>query len=372
MLATLKAGSGKSYLVKHIIAALTDNPQDDVAFIAPTGKAATVLQQNGNPNPMTAHKLLYYTKQNKYGKYYFEPKETLDGSYRIIVCDEVSMLSAKIWQQLMKHNVYVLALGDPGQLPAVSGFSNGILEHPHVFLDEIMRQALDSEIIRLSMHVRQGRPLSTFPCKNQDVMIFNKWELTPDMMLWADQCLCATNGTRIKNNLFMRQLKGYYGDPQVGEKIIGLTNHWDCLSDEEYDAIALTNGAIGTITRIEKTSLWAPPQVGYSRIPIFNLDIETTDGHKFSNLNVDYNSLVKGQKLLTDLQEMKMKRSTKCGNPPYDFNYSDWISVHRFQGSQADKILIQEENFPFSREDHIKWIYTGCTRASKKLVIIKK
>lgn len=108
------AGSGKSYLTRHIIAALTNNPQEEVAYIAPTGKAATVLQQYGNPNAMTAHKLLYQARQDKFGKYSFVPRKRLDFKLKIICVDEVSMLPASIWEQLMRHNVYVIALGDPG------------------------------------------------------------------------------------------------------------------------------------------------------------------------------------------------------------------------------------------------------------------
>jgi hypothetical protein len=32
--------------------------------------------------------------------------------------------------------------------------------------------------------------------------------------------------------------------PEIGDKIIGLDNHWDCISKQGN---ALTNGAIGTI-----------------------------------------------------------------------------------------------------------------------------
>lgn len=364
-----RAGTGKSYLTKHIIAALTNNPENSVAYVALSGKAATVLQQNGCPNAMTAHKLLYYAKQNKKGQYYFKPKKDL-AKVKFVIVDEISMLPQKMWDLLMKHNVYVIALGDPEQLSSPCGAATNVIQHPHVFLDEIMRQALDSEIIRLSMHVRQGRPLATFPCQNQDVMIFNKWELSSDMMLWADQCLCALNETRIKNNLFMRQLKGYSGDPKVGEKIIGLTNHWDCVSEDE-NPVPLTNGAIGTITRIEKDSLWVPRQVCDSRIPVFHLDLITEDGHEFKDLCVDYNSLVYGEKLLTNEQEYKLKKISEI-SPPYDFNYSDWITTHRFQGSQAEKVLVQEEKFPSSQIEHQRWLYTAITRPSRKLVIIKK
>ena len=41
--------------------------------------------------------------------------------------------------------------------------NNHVLDKPHIFLDEIMRQAQDSEIIRLSMWVREGKPLGQFP-----------------------------------------------------------------------------------------------------------------------------------------------------------------------------------------------------------------
>ena len=52
------AGSGKSTLVKFIIAAL-DVPPEEVCYVAFTGKAASVLKQKGCENAMTVHKLLY-------------------------------------------------------------------------------------------------------------------------------------------------------------------------------------------------------------------------------------------------------------------------------------------------------------------------
>ena len=100
------------------------------------------------------------------GTFKFSEKPNID--YRIVVVDEVSMLPKPMWDLLMRHNVYVLATGDPGQLPPVDKDSdNHVLDNPHVFLDEIMRQAQDSEIIRLSMWVREGNPLSQFPCANE-------------------------------------------------------------------------------------------------------------------------------------------------------------------------------------------------------------
>ena len=53
------AGTGKSYLLRHAISALDLDPDMDVAFATPTGKAAQVLTQMGNKNAQTIHRLLY-------------------------------------------------------------------------------------------------------------------------------------------------------------------------------------------------------------------------------------------------------------------------------------------------------------------------
>ena len=52
--------------------------------------------------------------------------------------------------------MFMLCLGDPFQLPPVSkDDDNHLLDKPHIFLDEIMRQAAESEIIRMTMDIRE-------------------------------------------------------------------------------------------------------------------------------------------------------------------------------------------------------------------------
>ena len=172
-LAMLKAGAGKSTLIRFIIDALGVS-DDNVRYIAYTGKAANVLKNKNCPNPTTAHKLLYNAKRMPSGLYYFTPKSPyeMESEIKIVVVDEVSMLPKDMWDLLCRHNFYILACGDPEQLGPISDkpgedANNHVLDNPHVFLDEIMRQAQESEIIRLSMHVREGKPLRTFPVKNE-------------------------------------------------------------------------------------------------------------------------------------------------------------------------------------------------------------
>ena len=148
------AGSGKSTLVKFIVSAL-DVDESAVCYATFTGKAAQVLLKKGNKNVSTLHKLLFEHFPKPDGTFFRKPVP--DIPYDIVIVDECSMAPRDLVNQLLKYQSYVIFLGDPGQLPPINpDDDNHLLDHPHVFLDEIMRQAQESEIIRLSMDIRIG------------------------------------------------------------------------------------------------------------------------------------------------------------------------------------------------------------------------
>ena len=363
------AGTGKSTLIKFIISALNVHP-DDVCYIAYTGKAATVLQQKGCPNATTAHQLLYHAKPMPNGTFKFVPKVHLE--YRVIVVDEISMLPKPMWEQLLSHGIYIIAAGDPGQLPPVDkDMDNGVLNNPHIFLDEIMRQAQDSEIIRLSMWVREGKPLSSFPCAKEQVQLFSPYEVVDGMYSWADQILCATNATRNNINNFVRTQKGFGPEPCIGDKVISLHNHWQYLSDNEV--WALTNGSIGTLKYFYKEDFYAPRYIKEEPITFMFSNIELDDGSMFNMAPIDYQALTTGIPALDGKQSYLLKKNKHAKiDPPFDFAYAYAITTHKAQGSEWDKVLILEESFPYNQEEHIRWLYTAITRAKEKAVIIKK
>ena len=66
-----------------------------------------------------------------------------------------------------------------------------------------------------------------------------------------------------------------------------------------------------------------------------------------------------------------MNKNKQCPNAPYDFAYAYAITVWKAQGSEFGKVLLFEENFPFDRLEHQKYLYTGVTRASEKLVLVR-
>lgn len=363
------AGSGKSTLIKFIIAALGVE-DDKVAYVAFTGKAANVLKQKGCPNATTAHKLLYKARPLPDGSYIFIAREELEAPYEVIIVDEVSMLPAQMWELLLSHGVYVLAMGDPGQLPPINPEDdNHVLDNPHVFLDEIMRQAQESEIIRLSMHVRDGQPISNFEASGQQVKILTANQLVSGVYEWPDQILCATNRKRNEINQIVRNLRGYGDYPCEGDKIISLKNHWDIYSDNEDSP--LTNGAIGYLKTCSAQTIYVPKFIYDKPLNILVSDVETEDGDRFGGLCLDYQALVTGEKALSTKQEYLMNKNKRCMNAPLEFVYGYAITGHKAQGSEWEKVLAFEERFPFSAEDHKRWLYTVITRASDKLVIVK-
>ena len=362
------AGSGKSTLIKFIIAALGISNQD-VCYVAYTGKAATVLKQKGCPNAYTAHKLLYNTRPKGDGTFMFIPKKKGEINYKVIVVDEISMLPKEMWELLLTHKIYILALGDPGQLPPVNPEEdNHVLDNPHIFLDEVMRQAQDSEIIRLSMHIRDGKPISTFPCQKQQVQICDKYNIVSGMYFWADQILCATNNKRNEINNFVRESLGYGPEPQVGDKIISLSNHWDDIS--QSGEWTLTNGLISNVKQFHKNTIKIPPYISENPITYMWTDANV-ENDMFCSIPIDYNCLITGEPTLNKKQSFQLSKMKRY-KAPYEFAYAYGITTHKAQGSEWDKVLVFEENFPFDKETHKKWLYTAATRAKEKLVIIKK
>ena len=109
------AGSGKSTLIKFIIAAM-NLPPEQVRYVAYTGKAANVLKNKGCENATTAHKLLYHATRMANGKYRYRQKSKYEmwvEDIKVVVVDEVSMLPKKMWDLLCQYDFYIIACGDP-------------------------------------------------------------------------------------------------------------------------------------------------------------------------------------------------------------------------------------------------------------------
>lgn len=363
------AGTGKSTLVKFAIAALGVR-EDRVAYATFTGKAAEVLRKKGNTGACTLHKLLYDHFPKPGGGFIRKPKTSLDCD--VVVVDEVSMAPKSMIDMLLSHKVYVIFLGDPFQLPQINkDESHDILENAHIFLDEVMRQAAESEIIQISMKIRNGEPIDFM--KGKEVIIIPKSELVEGHLTWADQILCGTNATRENINRQMREIYGFSGLPQDGEKMICLRNYWDDCAD---NGDALVNGTTGTLRNPFETFRMIPNYIPINnhRMDVIQGDFVTSDGSTFNSVEMDKKLLIDGVKCITDGKILFRlgKLKNKIGDiVPREFAFGYAITTHKAQGSEWDKVLVIEEKFPFSKEEHARWLYTAVTRASEKLVLVR-
>ena len=363
------AGTGKSTLVRFIIEALGVD-EKRVAYAAFTGKAAEVLRKKGNKNACTLHKLLYDNFPKPAGGFFRKPKPKID--YDVVVVDEVSMAPKTLMELLLKHKCYVICLGDPFQIPPIDkDEDNHLLDHPHIFLDEVMRQAQESEIIRLTMDIRAGKEIS-FNDKGKEVLVLPRQELTTGMLTWADQVLVGTNATRLAINNQMRSLYGFEGGPQEGEKVICLRNYWDEVSENEGDP--LVNGTIGYLKNGFKTFREIPRWIKNApdSFDVWQANFIVGEDY-FPSTEIDYNMLLTGEKCCDwRLSYQLGKLKPKLGEiVPKEFAFAYAITVHKSQGSEWPNVLLLEERFPFDPLEHARHLYTGATRAEDKLVLVR-
>lgn len=363
------AGSGKSSTVRVIIEALGLN-ENDVAYATYTGKAAQVLQKKGNKNSMTLHKLLYKSIPQDDGTFIHEPLEFLP--YSLVIVDEVSMAPKEMMELLFSHyETKVICLGDEYQLPPVDeNQDNHLLDSPHAKLTEIMRQAAESEIIRVSTDIRLGRPLKPF--KGKEVQIITRKDLSNGMLLWADEVICNMNRTRNNLNAQMRKLLGYDTPyPVKDDKMICLRNYWKEIS---HEGNALINGTLGNIEIMNQGKIFLPlryrklndePFIDVTKARLY------TDGNDIIDVTIDNKYLLTGEKSLNSKVERKMNYSKLFHNQvPKEFAYGYAITTWKSQGSEWDKVLVIDESFPFEKELHKQCLYTAVTRAAKKLVLV--
>ena len=359
------AGTGKSTLVKFIISALDVDPED-VCYVAYTGKAAKVLKDKGCPNAMTAHRLLYKSVPRNDGTFYHKIKRPLDQYYDLIVVDEVSMLPKEMWELLLSHNIHVLCLGDPFQLPPI-GEDNGVLAKPHIFLDEIMRQAEESEIIRLTMDIRNEKPLELF--KGKEVQIIDTKDIVGGMYGWADQIIVAKNLTRRTINNQMRKMIFDTEDttPRVGDRIICLRNDWEHPSAAGDIMVNGTTGVISNIKYNHNHPILKPMMLAdFLSDDYTDMDVEfSPDDLYFRSVNMDYKLFTTGEETVN---KKNFKTFPKIWRPQI-FDYAYAVTCHKSQGSEYDKVLVFEEFLKGG--DHARWLYTAATRAKEKLVIVR-
>lgn len=354
------AGTGKTTLLGHLNLKLhKEFKAINIAYCSFTGKASVVLKKKlQETNSLkssdfvgTIHRLIYKAIVDERDVIIgWEKIPEDDFKYELIVVDEASMVSQDIWRDLLSFNKPVLAVGDHGQLPPVEGKFN-LMSNPMLRLEEIYRQEKENPIIVVSEMARKygeipvmefSKCVKKFSRQDDDVMEF----LTDKLSGYGDNnmVLVGYNHTRVKLNEGIRQLLEFEGkQPTIGDRVICLRNNTQ---------LGIFNGMLGTIQSIE--------QIKQKDLPdYYQTDILFDGENDVFHLPISIEQF--GQK-------ETIKGSTREINL-FDFGYA--LTVHKAQGSQAEKVILFEERFPRMDDDNWRrWLYTGVTRATKELYII--
>ncbi len=350
------AGTGKTTLIKAATKALRGKSKRTwrhknakMAFCAYTGKAADVLRRKMEADGAieaddyigTIHGLIYEPRFVDGKLCGFSRKETLD--YDLIVVDEASMVDEDIHEDLKRYHVPILYVGDHGQLPPIQGHLN-LMADPEIRLEKIHRQAEGNPIIRLSLLAREeGRiPIGVygeFVRKVDDLNIISRIS-DPDKAL----ILCGYNYFRCDMNRKIRGMLGIVDPaPVAGDRVV-------CLRNNKEKGIY--NGMTGTIASIEENNTTS-----------YIADIDMDGSGRFSGL-------ISIKQFGEEKTMIKVPGWTR-ENPVELFDWGFCTTVHKAQGSEAPRVVLFEQRFQtMDDEAWRRWLYTGITRSSERLLLV--
>jgi len=331
------AGTGKTTLVKHI----AEGVDGKVLFAAFTGKAACVMRSKGCYSASTIHSLIYKARESGEETPSFELWNDAPASKaKLIIIDECSMVDTELARDLMSFGVPLLVLGDPAQLPPIHGGGFFTDAKPDAMLTEVHRQAQDDPIVRLSMEIRAGNPLTQG--QYGETQVVRRDALDPKRVLDADQVLVGRNVTRRAYNARLRERRGFADAlPMTGDKLV-------CLRNNRRKG--LFNGG-----------LWMVKESPKARRQIIRMRLKPDEdlGERLIKVSV------RPECFTGTIEEFDWPQ--RKAYDEFDFGYV--LTVHKAQGSQWNDVVLFDESgaFPDNRD---RWLYTGVTRAAKRLTIV--
>jgi exodeoxyribonuclease V len=334
------AGTGKTTLARHIAASIDGK----VLFAAFTGKAACVMRSKGCRGASTIHRLIYKPQEKNEENPTFELWSKAPASHaKLIIIDECSMVDAELARDLMSFEVPLLVLGDPAQLPPIQGGGFFTEAKPDAMLTEVHRQARDNPIVRLSMDIRAGKSLA--PGQYGETQVVRRGDLDPKRVIGADQILVGRNATRRAYNARLRERRGFAGAlPVTGDKLV-------CLRNNRVKG--LFNGG-----------LWMVKERPKLRRKILRMRLEP-DEDLGDGQDESVKVAVRSECFTGRIEELDWLE-----RKPFDeFDFGYVLTVHKAQGSQWDDVVLFDESDAF-RENRGRWLYTGVTRAAKRLSVV--
>jgi len=354
-------GTGKTTIIKAIVEMyqeLNDLSYEElverIKLLAPTGRASKRMSEATNLPATTIHRFLKWDKESNQ----FNINEYNKDFSTFIIVDEVSMIDINLLSSLFKgltDNIKIVLVGDYNQLPSVGpgNVLKDLIESDvidTIELNILYRQSEDSYINRLASEIKNNK-------------------LTDFLNTKDDYAFLKCSGDNISNNLknLCKQIieKGYdYKRIQVMAPMYIGKNGIDNLNKELQNIFNPASSekieiAYGDVVFRENDKILQ--LVNMPDENVFNGDIgiikyiipSSKSESKKNEIYVDYDGNV--VKYLP-ADSLKIK-------------HGYIISIHKSQGSEFELVIIPICK-SYSRMLYRKLIYTGVTRAKRKLIII--
>ena len=351
-------GTGKTTIIKAIVSLLKTiykANDEDIALLAPTGRAAKKLMETTNLKASTIHRYLGWDKEaNKFSVNEYNPNKE-----KYIIVDEVSMLDTILMSSLLKgikRDVKLILVGDYYQLPSVAQ-------------GQVLKDLIDTEIIdviKLNCLYRQNEesyiPILANEIKEKDLDETFIKKTSDYNFIISDSAKVMSNIMSIVKSAIK---KGY--------------------TDSDIQVLAPMYKSINGIDELNKNlqKLFNPPSEVKNEIALSEITYRV--GDKVLQLVNDPDSNVYNGDLgyISDIIDSKKSLSKKNeiivnydGNKVtytpdkyINIRHGYAISIHKSQGGEFPIVILPIVN-NFNRMLYNKLIYTGVTRAKKSLIIV--
>lgn len=355
-------GTGKTTIIKAIAEVYQninkldyDALTEDLVLLAPTGRASKRMSESTGLPAYTIHRFLKWNKDSSE----FMINESNKSNAKMVIVDEASMIDVNLFYSLLKglkSNVKMILVGDFNQLPSVG--PGNILKDlimsdcvPIVHLDLLYRQDENSYINTLALEIKDNEVTDSF------------------LNTYSDYTFLKCSSQYIKKNLkkLCKQVleKGYdYKRVQLLAPMYKGENGIDLLNKELQDVFNPPSSSKRELKYGDVIYREGDKILQLVNMPdenIYNGDIGVIKYIKYGNTSKSGKS-----EMYVDFDGNVVRFS------PKDFSaikHGFIISIHKSQGSEFEVVIMPVDG-AYRRMLYKKLIYTGITRAKRKLIII--
>lgn len=364
-------GTGKTTIISGVVATLkkllrqdgikSDEIDQGVHLVAPTGRAAKRLQESTGMAASTIHHLLGITGREAN----LDDVDIEELTGQLLVVDEMSMVDTQLFATLLsavRADMQVILVGDKDQLPSVGPgrvfydlLASGILNYRE--LETIHRQGKGSTIISLANDVKNGRLPDDFTDQKIDRSFFSaELRQVPNLVEKI-----ATSWQKKGNSVADMQILAPMYRTQAG------VNHLNEIAQNIFNPITnkkktilVKNGDFTFTFRVGDKVMQTTndPEnnvfngdIGYISTILLAKDKANTDKKDVITVSFDTGEVIYTRE---NWQQLTLAYAT---------------TIHKSQGTEYKLVIMPLVN-AFSRMLQRNLLYTGLTRASESLVLL--